>query len=708
MPVNQRLVDDLLGRLSSVDQIATDPFAVASDLCRLVSQDSDAAETHELVLRAMEYREAFGDSTVILDGLLRQIGLFPYLDPNTLSLGDAIALEAHRPSDMGDQIVFHRAQGHVYRLLLEGENVALSAPTSFGKSLIIDAMIASGKYSNIVIVVPTLALIDETRRRLAERFRDSYKINTHPSQTRGKKTVFVLTQERVLEVENWSFVDFFVIDEFYKLAPQREDDDRAGLLNQAFYSLVKSGAQFYMLGPNISGVTEQNHLRIALKFIKEPHYHTVATQVHRMKTGSDNLESLVDLCKTLDMPTIIFCRSPSRASEVARRLVFEGLGERKANLAEASDWIGRHFHPEWHFRETLEMGIGVHHGRIPRSLAQFVVRKFNDGDIRFLVCTSTLIEGVNTKARNIIVYDNRINREQIDLFTFNNIKGRSGRMFEYFVGHVYVFHPDPQTELPFIDVPVLSQSTDASDSLIVQMDEDDLTEESRNRRARFLNQSSLSFEVIRLNRGIDPDRQIAVAERIAAGSSQYKNQFAWSGSPSFDELRQMCELIYEEFDGRRLGGGSARSAMQLTMMIRNLRNRPATRELVEQQFQYSSSYDEAVTRVLDFLRMWATFHFPRFLRAVGNIQRDVLEREGRRSGNYDWFAGQVESLYSDPVLQSLEEYGIPFDTSRRLENRLATRGDLDASLDRLSQLDVTSLNLHDFEKELLDDAIRHL
>ena len=101
----------------------------------------------------------------------------------TLAIQLAVnAYEAHRPENMDEKLVFHRAQAHVYNLLMSGENVALSAPTSFGKSLIIDAAIASGKYRNIVIVVPTLALIDETRRRLTQKFGDDFKVITRSSQ----------------------------------------------------------------------------------------------------------------------------------------------------------------------------------------------------------------------------------------------------------------------------------------------------------------------------------------------------------------------------------------------------------------------------------------------------------------------------------------------------------------------------------------------
>src|SRR5690606_11557907 len=93
----------------------------------------------------------------------------PYLDPESLSSGDLLAYEYHRaPALERYSIVFHRPQAHIYRALARRESIVLSAPTSFGKSLLIDAIVATSMYNNILVVVPTLALIDETRRRLGK------------------------------------------------------------------------------------------------------------------------------------------------------------------------------------------------------------------------------------------------------------------------------------------------------------------------------------------------------------------------------------------------------------------------------------------------------------------------------------------------------------------------------------------------------------
>jgi replicative superfamily II helicase len=120
-----------------------------------------------------------------------------------------------------------------------GPNLGRRAFVYSHKSLIIDAIIASGTHKNIVVVVPTLALVDETRRRLMK-FSKNYKVITHLSQEPTARNIYVHTQERVVENGHIKDVDFFVIDEFYKLQidAKNDGDSRGVLLNQAFYRLA--------------------------------------------------------------------------------------------------------------------------------------------------------------------------------------------------------------------------------------------------------------------------------------------------------------------------------------------------------------------------------------------------------------------------------------------------------------------------------------
>ena len=178
--------EKILSVLADESQIREDPFSTLKEIAYCCSSSGDVDFGTELVLRALHHRGAFAGYEEIINELVRQVGLFPYLEPNELDLQNLIALEYHRAEGMPESTVFHRVQSVVYQQLLDGQNVVLSAPTSFGKSLIVDAVIASNKHKNIVIIVPTLALIDETRRRLGV-FASRYKLVSQSSQLAAVK-----------------------------------------------------------------------------------------------------------------------------------------------------------------------------------------------------------------------------------------------------------------------------------------------------------------------------------------------------------------------------------------------------------------------------------------------------------------------------------------------------------------------------------------
>ena len=361
-----------------------DKFQVIKEITILVASNQIVGQ--EFVLRLLAKRTEFKGFDSMIDALVRQVGLFPYLDEEKLSLKDTIAYEIHRPTGFKESVVFHHAQAEVYYTLLKGKNVVLSAPTSFGKSLIIDSIIAFQKYLNIIIIVPTIALIDETRKRLSK-FKDLYKIITHPSQSYSNKNVFILTQERAIEIIPNIDVDFFVIDEFYKLNFQNTDQDkeRCLVLNQVFYMLVKKNAQFYLLGPNIEEVTRKLLDNIEFKFIKTD-YKTVISEHHNVnvKKREEAITRLIELASSLEEPTLIFCQSPASANKVAKAFLDSKGFEKTNKNDELVDWLKNNYHSEWILPNSLGYAIGIHHGGVPRAIAQKCVNLFNEGKIKYL------------------------------------------------------------------------------------------------------------------------------------------------------------------------------------------------------------------------------------------------------------------------------------------------------------------------------------
>ncbi|MBS0251337.1 MAG: DEAD/DEAH box helicase, partial [Proteobacteria bacterium] len=473
--------------LAAGNEIPGGNFNLLRDITRHVNNASTTHEGRDLVIRALAVGSGFSQPEMsLLMALVRNVGLYPYLSDSIAraDFADQLAFELHRPDSDDTNIVFHSLQARTYRQLMLGSNVVLSATTSSGKSLVIDEMIASGKFKKVVIVVPTLALIDETRRRLLQRFGERCAVITHPSQQAKPQriNVYVLTQERVLNREDLDDVDFFVVDEFYKmnLATEKESE-RAVDLNLAFHKLAKTGAQFYLLGPNIhaiNGLDAYDHHFIPSKFS------TVAVDVINFglpRNGPDRDDGLINLCRTIDGPTIVYCQSPSRATHVAKLLIERGDLSPIGEVDHAIEWIAKNYDPHWIVCDALRHGIGIHHGGMPRALQQYFIRLFNARKVRFLVCTSTIIEGVNTAAKNVIVYDRRKSREVLEHFTYKNIEGRAGRMKQYFVGKVYVLEAPPPDQTFTVEFPLGTQDAETPMSLLLDLPDEDLEPISKSR-----------------------------------------------------------------------------------------------------------------------------------------------------------------------------------------------------------------------------------
>jgi hypothetical protein len=673
----------------------------------------DRDDAREMLIRVLDRRdEVPGQLQRLLQGLVREHGLFPYLrDVPELPLADRLALEVHRPHPaLPEGQVFHSQQALVYERLLAGENVILSAPTSFGKSLVIDAVLAERDFQNAAVVVPTIALMDECRRRLSW-LSGKYKVITHGSQRAAARNLFVMTQERLLEVSDLPALDFFVIDEFYKLDPHHShegsDHQRSSQLNILLNQLLSTGAQFYMLGPNITALTDAASAGLRATFVAT-NFTTVVTDIERINVAEEQLpDSLADACRQVGPETLIFCRSPQRTREVAGWLLARGIGGGH-DLADAADWIGQAYDPGWLVARALRQGIGIHHGRLPRALGRHIVRLFNEGRLPYLLVTSTLIEGVNTTARNVLVLDNKIAAKKYDYFTFSNISGRSGRMSSHFIGRVVVFNPTPQKANLDVDVPALSQSSQASDEVLIQLPEETLTQESRQRLAPYYQQNVVRIETLRQNKGLPPARQLKAAEQIAAEPGRWASALTWNGPyPTADHVRRLGELLIT-----LTGTGSAvRTARQLGARVNMLRyQRGDVRALIQDQVQRGTPADDAVEETLEFVRNWAQFKIPTALTAAETLATDVLGRSNRTVSDTTIFAGALENLFLPPFTTVLEEYGLPAPTTLKLAPMLGLAGavSLDDVLARLRLLQQAPSGLTRFEEEMLADTRRAL
>jgi hypothetical protein len=265
------------------------------------------------IAELISQRSELADYSEVLGSLARSVGLWNYIDKENADPRDRLVAESVTIKELGG-VTLHREQIAALNVLLSGRNLILSAPTSFGKSILIDALLLSDKYRRVAIVLPTIALLDEFRRRLVDRFGHKFDVLMHHSD-RGEKdrTIFLGTQERLINRNDLGVLDLAVVDEFYKLDPNRRDE-RSITLNAAVYQLLRKAKQFFFLGPNIEAVQISSDSRWRFEFLRT-RFSTVAVDTYDLKSVRDKAQRVeAEAFNADNWPALIFVSSPDKAN----------------------------------------------------------------------------------------------------------------------------------------------------------------------------------------------------------------------------------------------------------------------------------------------------------------------------------------------------------------------------------------------------------
>ena len=176
---------------------------------------------------------------------------------------DSLVYNAFAMSSLDENIALHPEQRKILTLIHKNRGLIFSAPTSFGKTFVVFEYICREHPQNIVMIVPTLALIDEYKQKIIRQYRNQFAdyniyLSIDPEKTYdfSQKNIFIVTHDRVIDentVSIFEAIDFLVIDEVYKL--QKDvSNERVLILNVAYYNMVKRSKKYVLLAPFISGV----------------------------------------------------------------------------------------------------------------------------------------------------------------------------------------------------------------------------------------------------------------------------------------------------------------------------------------------------------------------------------------------------------------------------------------------------------------------
>lgn len=677
-------------------------FSIANKCSQmLASASSENSLLHTIVLNILDnWNKIPSEIKPIWTDIIESLGFYPYIQKNKStmpisSLSDKIRQECFS-SDFLNGIYMHKEQKKLSNYLLSGKNVIASAPTSFGKSLLIEEIVASRKYKNIVIIQPTLALLDETRIKL-KKYYDFYKIIVRTTQkySNEKGNLFLLTAERVMEYENLPKIDFLVIDEFYKLSLRRKDE-RADILNNAFLKIIQNfNSKFYFLGPNIDGISPGFAEKYNAIFYKS-NFSLVDCDVIDMTdkinfTASKNTldkekcNILYSLLYSLRQEqTLIYCATPARARRFARGYV-DYLKTKNiipyANLP-LIEWINENISKQWSLSQELGYGIAIHDGSLQKHIGSSIINYFNNGMLNSIFCTSTIIEGVNTSTKNVILFDATKGNKNLDFFDYNNIKGRSGRLMKHYIGKVYNFIQPPAKESVIIDIPFFEQNP-ISDEILINLPANTVHSQHLERYDDLNSIEKNLLSIIKKN-GLSIKGQLAIYDILEYNISRYTqlNNIIWSQNPNWDQLNFLLSLAENRLF--TLDKNLIQSTRQLALYLYKYRKSKNMLDIVNILYQYkiknklpktieknqTKYFDESIEQAFHIYRHWFQFTIPKTFRVIDSLQRYICEKYKLTAGSYSFFVQQLENDFISENLSILLEYGVPTSAIRKLDKIL--------------------------------------
>lgn len=343
-----------------------------------------------------------------------------------------------------NEFVLHPYQYKVLKLLESGENVIISAPTSFGKTASIFEYIARNKRSinKIVIIVPTLALRNEYLEKINSCL-DKHVILTNCSDTNQyDEYCMILTHERFVEYfsksEKSQFnIDLLVIDEIYKL--QNENNaERMYSMSLAYLSALKIAKQYVFLGPFIKKIDIPD-----IKKYKELKYDysPIAVDMFYEGTQNANYETISKNIKSGEKTLIYFSSKNDLLNTIDDFSKNIDIDDKNKELVKyIEDEYGEEWINEWNVISALKKGIGIHYNELPSFIKEYVINSYNNSDeTMILFATSTLLEGVNTSTKRLIITSKKIGTKDLSGFEFWNLVGRAGRLGKYKVGEVVYY-----------------------------------------------------------------------------------------------------------------------------------------------------------------------------------------------------------------------------------------------------------------------------
>jgi len=458
--------------------------------------------------------------------------------------------------------------------------------------------------------------------------------------------------------------------------------------------------QVFFAGPNISNINFGDTWNGRLTYFKTS-FQTVSINTISRSGADERFGSFLKDIREVEEPSLVYVKSPKSAIDLARNLIEQSVDFSNQTCADLADWIKLNYHPEWTLAFALEKGIAIHHGKIPRSLGQLFVELFNEGHIRVLICTSTLIEGVNTSAKNVFVYDKKLGNSDFDYFSFCNIRGRVGRMMRHFVGNVYLYHNEPDGSNTDVDVPIFSNPNEADDYILMNVSPSELDNRGRQRQLQLPFKTGLSQELLRQYGIFGHEALRVVRDNIEKIASKGDGQsLIWTGRPNYNQMEQLAERIKPLMLARPGGLNANRSFKQIAYFWNQLMRAETLSAFIEFFVKNDSaqSVDDKIKVCFEFLSS-CEFNYPTAVGALSAIIKEVVPDSNH---NYSLFETELQNWFWPNWMKEVDESGIPFPLSQKIRQFIGKKNNSREALRVIASLDRNRIStMHPIEQYLI-------
>ncbi|MDB5593829.1 MAG: uncharacterized protein JWM36_790 [Hyphomicrobiales bacterium] len=324
-----------------------------------------------------------------------------------------------------------------------------------------------------------------------------------------------------------------------------------------------------------------------------------------------------------------------------------------------------------------------------RCLSQLQIKLFEyDDGFNSIVSTSSIIEGVNTSAQNVIVWRSKLGRNNLKDFTYRNIIGRGGRMFKYFVGNIYLLDAPPKSEDEQLEI-------DLPDNMLGTLDEnsdaDGLDDRQLDRILEYKSQMSSIIgeqQFARLKKeNILQDSDADFLLRLATDMKQYPHEwrgFAYLNSENSSDWDAMLFKVIS----LKPSGWDTRYTNVVTVA------KAIANNWHQDVIQIISSLRQDGIGIEEFFKLerTITFKLSALLSDTNELHKIIVNPSVDISG----FIGRMGRAFLPSAVYNLEEYGLPRMISKKIHEAglIDFEGpdmDLHKTLDRLMSLGIDAV-----------------